>query len=194
MRAPLLFIFGVAACAPAFDVRTAVSPDANLNALHTFSLLPAPRVRPGVERLPANDPMLVNSVTNRALRSALSQGFEARGYVQNDSAPDFVVAYYAAASHTLDVMAWDYGYPWRPHWWRGWDTHADRLMTEYVEGTVIVDVLDARSHELLWRGSGVAVVDDDVNLYLTDLRLTVLAILNEFPAPSPPVVAAFSTR
>ena len=179
-----------AACGPAIQLHTAVSPEANLSALRTFRMLPAPRVRPGVGRLPANDPMLVNSATNVALRRALVQTFESRGYVMDDSTPDFVVAYYASAQETLDVQCWDYGYAWRPRWWRGWGPGHERLATEYEEGTVIIDVLDAQGLELLWRGRGIAAVSDNVDEYIAELRRTVVAILNEFPAAQPAVVAA----
>lgn len=189
MRAAAVAALSVA-CGPAIQLHTAVSPEANLAARRAFRILPAPRVRPGVGRLPANDPMLVNSATNVALRRALVQTFETRGYVMNDSTPDFVVAYYASAQQTLDVMCWDYGYPWRPPWWRGWGTGHDRLATEYVEGTVIIDVLDAQGQELLWRGRGIAGVSTDVDEYIAELRRTVVAILNEFPAAQPAGVAA----
>ena len=182
-------VVGVA-CGPALRLHTVVNPEANLTALRTFRMLPPPRVRPGVGVLPANDPMLLNSTTNVALRRALVQGFESRGYVTDDSTPDFVVAYYASAQETLDVMCWDYGYPWRPEWWRGWGTGHDRLATEYVEGTVIIDVLDGQGRELLWRGRGIAAVSGNVDEYIAELRRTVVAILNEFPAARPAVVAA----
>jgi hypothetical protein len=188
--AVLVAALTVATCAPAMDFRTAVSPEADLTALHSFHILPAPRVRPGVERLPANDPMLANSTANQALRRALRLGFESGGYVVNDSAPDFVVAFYASAAQRLDVMCWDYGYPWRPQWWRGWGDHpSPHLATQYNEGTVIVDVIDAKRRELLWRGQGVAVVSDDVSEYVAELKRTVAAILRTFPAAQPPVVA-----
>lgn len=158
------------ACGPAIQVRTVVSPEANLTNLRTFRILPAPKPRDG-RPLPLHDPMLVNSITNRALRNALIEGFQSRGYVANDSTPDFVVASYASAKHRLDVTFWDYGYAWRPRWWRGWERPwGEAMVTEYTEGTVIIDVLDPKSKELLWRGRGVAV-----------LNKTVTAILDKFP-------------
>ncbi|HEY7193655.1 MAG TPA: DUF4136 domain-containing protein [Gemmatimonadales bacterium] len=173
-----------AGCGPAIQVRTVVSPEAQLGTLHTFRILPSPQPRDS-RPLPPEDPMLANSITNRTLRRALLDGFQSRGYVVNDSTPDFVVAYYAAAKHKLDVTYWDYGYRWRPRWWRGWGPGArpwgEPLVTEYTEGTVIIDVLEPRTNELLWRGRGVAVVSDDVQEYLTHLEKTVTAILAEFP-------------
>jgi uncharacterized protein DUF4136 len=173
----------LAACASGVDVRTAVSPDAKLGTLHTFRVLPVPQPR-GPSSQPANDPMLVNSISNRALRSDLLQGFQARGYVVDDSNPDFAVAYYASTKEKLDVTYWDYGYAWSPYWWGGWGPGSgpvDRTVTPYTQGTVVVDVIDPRTMELLWRGSGVARVSDDQQKYEEDLQKTVTAILEKFP-------------
>ncbi len=182
-------LLGAMACGPAVDVHTVVSPEASLTTLRTFHVLAAPRPRDR-GRLPPNHPMLDNSITNRTLRTAIMRGFESRGYLRNDSNPDFAVAYYASARERLDVTYWDYGYAWRPRWWggrgRAW---AGPLVTVYTEGTVIIDVIDAKSRDLLWRGRGVAVVSDDEQQYLADIQETVQAILDKFPVarPVPPV-------
>jgi hypothetical protein len=171
----------VQACGPAIDVRTIVSPDAGLSTRRTFRVLPVPRPR-REEPLDARHPMLVNSITNRVLRHAITQGFESRGYVLNESTPGFAAAVYASAREKLEVTYWDYGYPWRPRWWRGWGRGGvGPLVTQYTEGTVIIDVIDPTTRELLWRGRGVAIVGHDEQQYLTHLRETVKVILEKFP-------------
>ena len=174
-------ILALAACA-SVDVRTVTSPDANLGALHTFNVMPNPE-RPPQFAPSANDPMLVNSISNRALRADLVKGFQGRGYALADN-PDFAVAYYASATQKLDVTYWDYGYPFYPRWWGGWGPGwgpYDSTVTQYTQGTVIVDVINAKTKELLWRGSGVATVSDDEARYEQDLWKTVTAILEKFP-------------
>jgi len=173
-------VLALTACA-SVDVRTVTSPGANLTALHTFAVMPQPD-----RRLPAaqstNDPMLVNSISNRALRADLVKAFENRGYVLSDK-PDFTVAYYASAKEKLDVTYWDYGYRYYPSWWDGpgfYDRNAPSV-TEYTQGTVIVDVVDPSTRELLWRGQGVATVSDDEAQYEQDLWKTVMAVLEKFP-------------
>ena len=173
-------VLALTACA-SVDVRTVTSPGANLTALHTFAVMPQPD-----RRLPAaqstNDPMLVNSISNRALRADLVKAFENRGYVLSDK-PDFTVAYYASAKEKLDVTYWDYGYRYYPSWWDGpgfYDRNAPSV-TEYTQGTMIVDVVDPSTRELLWRGQGVATVSDDEAQYEQDLWKTVMAVLEKFP-------------
>ena len=173
--------FVLTACA-SVDVRAVTSPDANLAALHTFKVMSNAKPRSPVAQS-SNDPMLVNSISNRALCSDLVKGFESRGYVLSDK-PDFDVAYYASTKEKLDVTYWNYGYAYYPHWWGGWGpgfgSYQPTAM-QYTEGTVIVDVVDPRTKELLWRGQGVAAVSDDEAKYEQELAKTVTAILGKFP-------------
>ena len=174
-------ILALTACA-SVDVRTVTSVDANLGALHTFNVMPNPeRTPPSAQS--TNDPMLVNSISNRALRTDLVKGFQNRGYVLADN-PDFAVAYYASTKEKLDVTYWDYGYPFYPEWWgaraAGWGPY-EPSVTQYTQGTVIVDVINPDTKELLWRGRGRATVSDDEAQYEQDLWKTVAAILDKFP-------------
>lgn len=190
---PIAAVIGLAACAPAVQVRTALSPDASLSGLSTFRVQPTPK--PSIASAQStSDPMLVNSISNRALRGDLRQGFEKLGYAVNDSTPDFCVAYYASTNQQLDITAWDYGYSLRPSWWRGWGPRYrdiyEPMVTQYTQGTVIVDVFDPKNRELLWRGQGVAAVSDNQDQYVQELQATVAAILAKFPAAAAKVAQA----
>lgn len=46
---------------------------------------------------------------------------------------------------------------------------------------MIIDVIDPTTKKLLWRGRGVAAVSDDERKYETDLKQTVMAVLEKFP-------------
>ena len=190
---PAAAVVALAACASAVQVRTALSPDASLTGLRTFRVEQTPK--PKIANAQSNsDPMLVNSISNRALRSDLQQGFEKLGYAVNDSTPDFCVAYYASTNQQLDITGWDYGYPFRPRRWAGWGFYQPRfgaafdpMVTQYTQGTLIVDVFDPKTKDLLWRGQGVAAVSDNQEQYVQELQTTVGAILAKFPAAAPKV-------
>ncbi len=190
---PAAAVVALAACASAVQVRTALSPDASLTGLRTFRVEQTPK--PKIANAQSNsDPMLVNSISNRALRSDLQQGFEKLGYAVNDSTPDFCVAYYASTNQQLDITGWDYGYPFRPRRWAGWGFYQPRfgaafdpMVTQYTQGTVVVDVFDPKTKDLLWRGQGVAAVSDNQEQYVQELQTTVGAILAKFPAAAPKV-------
>ena len=195
-------VLALAACAPAISVRTALSPDASVQGLHTFRVLPTPKPKIAGAVSSTNDPMLVNSISNRALRADLAQQFAGLGYVASDSNPDFCVAYYASTKQQLDVSYWDYGYAWAPRWWSGWGRRWGRgwggdrglqsgpVVTQYTQGTVIVDVIDPKTKDLLWRGQGMAAVSDNEQQYEQDLKKTVEAIVDKFPGASNKVALA----
>jgi hypothetical protein len=181
----LALALACAACTAAVKVRTAAEPSADLSRLHTFRVMTTP-TRQGADTTSQSDPMLVNSITNRALRDDISQAFERRGYVAAGDGADFAVAYYASTRERLNVTYYDYGYPFWPRWWnrRGfggsyYGQTAD--VTTYDEGTVIVDVVDPGTRELIWRGQGVAEVSSDPAKYRKELARTVTAIVDKFP-------------
>jgi Domain of unknown function (DUF4136) len=194
------FALTAAACSSGVQVRTSVAPDASLAGLHSFSVLPVPERSNNAPALSANDPMLNNSITNQQLRNDLVQGFEGKGYALNASNPDFEVAYYAGTKETLDTTYWNpgphyrYGYRgygfrsnrfgWAWPWYgagRSWPYGPDMQVQDYTQGTVIVDVIDPKNQELLWRGQGVASVSSDPSTYAKEVAQSVSAILKKFP-------------
>ncbi|HKC82238.1 MAG TPA: DUF4136 domain-containing protein [Gemmatimonadaceae bacterium] len=195
------------------QVRTSVDPNADLAGLHSFYVLTAPP-RSESSPLPATDPMLDNSITNKALRGDLAQSLESRGYTTAPRASaDFLVAYYAGTSTKLDTTywagprfdpAWRYSYRGRRGWaWpyygaayygpmNPWGYGPGRAsVTSTTEGKVIVDITDPRTNELLWRGQGVEPVSSDPAKYANDLQGVVSAIIAKFPqATGQPVASA----
>ena len=189
--AAALVTIGALGCASGgVTVRTALAPDANLSTERTFRFLPMPAGRAPAPA-PANaamagNPMLENSITGREVRHDIERDMERRGYTHvRDAASDLTVAYYIGAKSRLQVMDYDYGYPfwgWRGwRWGAAWGTGPERQVTEYEEGTVIIDVLDGAGKQLLWRGVGKSEVPDDQNDYAKALNRSVSAILRQYP-------------
>lgn len=191
------------------QVRTAVEPDANIAGLHTFYVLTPPARSANAAPLPTTDPMLDNSITNRALKGDLSQALESRGYAAAPrQAADFLVAYYAGTKEKLDTTywgptfdrGWRYSYRGRRGW--AWPYYGASYygpmnpwgpgrasVTSITEGQVIVDITDPRTNELLWRGQGVEPVSSDPAQYTSALQGVVNAIVAKFPQAAQPVAS-----
>lgn len=177
-------------CAGSYHVRTITAPEAGIAGLVTFRVLPVPAPRDGRDRASAYDPMVNNSIANRALRERVTQAFQERGYSLDERAPDFAVAVYASARERLDVTRWDYGYPYWPRWGWGARVPIRERVTEYVEGTVVVDVVRAGTRELLWRGSGATTLTEDPSRDVAELQRVAEAVVRKFPRSAPRAVAA----
>lgn len=80
-------------------------------------------------------------------------------FVDND--PDLWVTYHTNENDRLRVntASFGYGYPgnwyWDPYWGGAYTTST---VSTYTEGTLIIDIWDAREKSLIWRGAATAVV------------------------------------
>jgi hypothetical protein len=183
----------LAGCASRVEVRTMAAPEVSFAGLQTFRVLSGPARRDGRVVSGADDPMINNSIANRLIRESIVTAFHSRGYALDETRPDIAVAFYASTREKLDITAWDYGYPPYPGYpgyprWRyprTWQT-----VTEYTEGTVIVDVINPRTRELMWRGEGKAALSDDLDRQVKELARAAEAIIAKFPRATPAVVAA----
>lgn len=176
-----------AGCGRSIDVQTMAAPDAGLASLHAFRMLPGPARRDG--RVPSgeDDPMISNSIANQSLRERISRAFQDRGYTLDDRNPDFGVAFYATAREKLDVTTWDYGYPFDPRW--GHYGPPMQTVTQYTEGSVIIDVVKPGTGELLWRGVGKAELEGGAGENLQQLIKAAESIVGKFPKGTSRVVA-----
>jgi hypothetical protein len=180
----------LAACGSGIDVRTMSSPEASFTGIQTFRVLPGPARRDGRVVSGADDPMINNSIANRMIRESIVAAFQGRGYALDETRPDIAVAFYASTREKLDITVWDYGYPPYPGY-PGWRRPRPyQTVTEYTEGTVIVDVVNPRTRELMWRGEGKAALSDDLNRQVKELAKAAEAIIAKFPRATPAVVAA----
>ena len=180
--------FAAIGCGPSIQVRTMAAPDPGFSTLHTFRMLPAATRRDGRPISGDDDPMISNSIANRAIRDRISLAFIGRGYLIDERTPDFAVAFYATAREKLDVTVWDYGYPFHPRW-PVYGPPVQRV-TEYTEGSVIVDVIKPSTMELLWRGEGKARLSGDMSEDIQLLAKAAEAIVGKFPQAPPALVAA----
>ena len=76
--------------------------------------------------------------------------------VHHSSTPDVLVAYHAAFDRDLQVSG--FGTGWGPYRWGGTRSVSART-EEIVVGTMIVDLIDARTNRIIWRGTATRDVD-----------------------------------
>ena len=112
----------------------------------------------------ANDPLRTNTIEGERIQNALAAQLEANGFSQSPD-PDCIVAFYSRTREKTQVQSfgygpgfgWGYGIPYRARW--RWGFGPDIWTTTYNQGCVMVDIINRRTSELVWRG----VVKDTVN-------------------------------
>jgi hypothetical protein len=117
---------------------------------------------------PVKDPQGPNSLWKRRIHNELLKDFGVNGFERTATGnPDFLVAYYMGTKQKEDVRYLGYGFPgWGRHrWsWGGWGPGFDVWSLPYTESTLVVDVIDAHTNMLVWRGYDT----DDIDLDKAD--------------------------
>jgi hypothetical protein len=127
----------------------------------------------------SSDPLSTNTLEAGRIQNALAAQLEANGFTQATGSPDFIVAFYSRTRPKAQVQStggfgpgfgpgfgrfgygrgfgWGYGIPGRGRWRYGFGP--DIWTTNYTQGCVMADIIDARTNDLVWRGK----ITDTVN-------------------------------
>jgi hypothetical protein len=114
----------------------------------SYAWMPHPPDHPDHERYH-------NALIDARVREAVNTEMAARGmrYSTLEGA-DLLVTYYLGMEQKLDVSTiyTSYGYGYRG-WYGGGPVAADTRVSQYEEGTLMVDILLPPNKDLLWRGT-----------------------------------------
>jgi len=163
VRIVTLFLLAAAGCS-GISASYDFDPRTDFAAYKGYAWLPAPRE----ERM--------NPLVRDRVVAAVDRALQAKGY-RTSSSPDFKVATHAATENRVSVTDWGYGY-WRAG--GGVDVY------QYQVGTLILDIVDAKTNRLVWRGTASGVVDPSPKPEETTKRINeaVEKMLANFPPPA----------
>ncbi len=137
------------------QVNTDFDDEADFSAIHTYSWK---AVNVSGDAL-ANNPLLYKRIVK-----SIDGYLQDRGYQQADpGVADILVAIHAVTKEKMRVTDWGgprgyYRDPWYDPWWGG-SAYGGRVdVSYYTEGTLVIDIVDRRRHELIWRGLGTSIV------------------------------------
>ncbi|MBZ0159316.1 MAG: DUF4136 domain-containing protein [bacterium] len=158
-------------CAPSVTVKLDYDKEADFAALKTFSWLPMP-VNPAAS---VKEALERNSLMDKRIRRAVEAQLTAKGYQVNVTHSDFMVTYHIGVEDKIAVTDWGYGYGWRG------PSRVD--VYQYQQGTLILDVIDSKSKQLIWRSVAQGVIDPSAPIEKREQRLNdvVTKMLADFP-------------
>ncbi len=119
-----------------------------------------------------------NPLAAQKIVGAVEREMQLKGLKKSvGEAADLLLTFHAGVQDKVDVTAYGYNY-WRPRRGLGITT-VD--VNRYKEGTLIIDVIDAREKQLIWRGWGSGVIGDPGNVG-EKIEKAVTKILEEYPS------------
>ena len=138
-------------CLAGGKARNDFEPDVDFSRYHTFCFIGGKDIgRSGW----LNDPVM-----RERFKNFISGALETRGLkeVPKDENYNLAVRFWVARRAKQDVTVVDYGptmmwggYP--PYWSGAWGySYQEYVVTNYVEGTLVVDLIDTATKDLVWR-------------------------------------------
>jgi hypothetical protein len=167
----------VGACS-SMKVQTEYNQMTNFKGYKTYAWILQP---PGPEQAPAaRDPRIREAVIGGIDRSLASKGMTK---VALEESPDLLVAVHGWAVNRIDVRT--YGYSYGPTPYGMYPTLATPAVDvrQYRDGTMIIDLVDASSKQMVWRGT--ATDSFNPGAEAKTAAEAVDKTMGEYPPPSP---------
>lgn len=166
---PVLLLFVLASCS---SVRVNQDYDKNVDFAQykTYAYHKA-----GIDKVEISD------LDKKRILRSIDEVMAAKGFTKSET-PDLLINFFTKEREQVDVnqfnVGWGYGwgFGWNPWMW-GSNTSVNR----YTEGTLTIDVIDAKKKELIWQGQGEGVLTKNVDKKDEKIKEFVSKILEQYP-------------
>lgn len=103
---------------------------------------------------PGIDKAKINDLDKRRILRAIENELTAKGFTKSEN-PDLLVSIIASSREKIDVYnnyygGYGWGWGWNPYFYGNYNT-----VSTSTEGSLYIDLIDAKKKELVWQGQGV---------------------------------------
>lgn len=128
------------------------------------------------------DKVEISDLDKKRILKAIETEMEAKGIAKSEK-PDLLVNIFTKSREQVDVnqfnAGWGYGWGWG---WNPWMWGGNRTsVTTSTEGTLYIDLIDAKKKELIWQGEGVGILTQNINKKDERIQEFVRKILAKYP-------------
>jgi len=150
----LLRVFGlalalaVAGCASGPQIRVDMDARANMKAYRTFGFFDSV----------STDGAQYTSLLSSRLKAATRSQLEKNGYTYSQNEPELLVNFYLKIVNKQELRSSGGYYGYRSGYYGTWTGYPYVETVDYKEGTLSVDLVDAKRKQLVWQGVAEGVV------------------------------------
>ena len=129
----------------------------------------------------AIDKVEISDLDKKRILHSIDEVMTSKGFTKSDNS-DLLIAFFTKEREQVNVnqfnMGWGYGwgFGWNPYLWGG-----NTTVTRYPEGTLYIDIIDAKKKELIWQGEGQGVLTKDTHKKDEVIKEFVTKILEQYP-------------
>jgi hypothetical protein len=166
---PILLLFFIASCS-SVQVYSDYDTKADFNQYKTYAFHKA-----GIDKLQ------VSELDKKRLLYAIDNELSKKGMTKSEN-PDLLINILTKERERIDVnqyqAGWGYGwgYGWNPYLWGG-----RSYVSTSTEGTLYIDLIDAKKKELVWEGEGIGNLTESRDQKEKQINEFVAKILAQYP-------------
>jgi hypothetical protein len=165
---PLLFLFVFTSCSTV-KVATDYDKNANFSTYNSFAFY-----KPGIDKAEISD------LDKKRILRAIESELMLKG-MNKSQTPDLLVSIFTKERERVDVYNNNFGYGWG---WSPWyyGSYYGSTVSRSTEGSLYIDLIDAKTNELVWQGIGSAnLITDDMERKEARIKEIVKEILAQYP-------------
>ena len=128
------------------------------------------------------DKVEVSDLDKKRILRAIDNQMQQKGFTKSEN-PDLLINIFTKEKQQVDVnqfnMGWGYGWGmgWNPWMWGG----NNNMVNSYTEGTLFIDLIDAKKKEMVWQGEGLGNLTKDTHRKDEVINEFVTRILSQYP-------------
>ena len=123
----------------------------------------------------------LSDLDKKRILRAIDETMSTKGFTKSDN-PDLLISFFTKEREEVNVnqfnAGWGYGWGWgwNPFLWGG-----NTMVTRHTEGSLYIDIIDAKKKELIWQGEGEGVLTKDRDKKEALIQEFVSKILEQYP-------------
>jgi hypothetical protein len=142
----------VGGCGSSISTSYDYDVNARFEDYRTYDWAPVPETAPKN----AKQAMQRNDLLDKRIRNAVDARLAEKGLTRDTKSPDLLVVYHLGIEDKVQVTDW--GYRYSDYYWGYGGRDID--VYNYKEGTLMIDLVDANTHQLVWRGAAQKPLDE----------------------------------
>jgi hypothetical protein len=166
---PLLLLFVLASCS-SVRVNSDYDKNATFDAYKTYAYQ-----KGGIDKVEISD------LDKKRILRSIDETMTAKGFTKSET-PDLLINFFTKEREQVDVnqfnAGWGYGWGWG---WNPWMWGGNTSVYRYTEGTLTIDIIDAKKKELVWQGMGEGVLTKCAEKKDENIKEFVSSILAQYP-------------
>jgi len=120
----------------------------------------------------------ISDLDKKRILYAIDDVMATKGFAKSEI-PDLLISIFTKEREVVDVYQ-NYGFGWGWGWGPGWGMGYSRAITT-PEGTLFIDIIDAKTKELIWQGQGTGYLSSNTDKKEERIKEFVSKILEQYP-------------